>query len=435
MTFTPSFHLPLVLVSLLSLSASAAPVLTELGSGTDVAGISGDGTTICGSVGNNAFSWTASGGQVLLPGPDGGAGGKGLAASGSGSVIVGSLSGGATLVALRWFNGQVSVMTTLPGSPSPVIAKQSTASGVSANGNVIVGFSTSSTRIQEAFRQEGGVTLGLGVLPGGTGTSRANAVSADGITVVGQSSSSSGNEAFVQLKGQAMTGLGDFPGGSFTSTANAVSADGSVVVGTGAIAVANLPQSLAFRWSRTSGLTPLANPAASINGQALAISGDAKIITGTAILGGVPNAVVWTTAGGAQSLATVLASKGVNMTGLTLLNASAISADGDVIAGDGVRNGQAEGWVLHGALEALGLVTVIPLPKLAISRTSTTALLHFDAQPGYRYQIEKSPDLSAGSWSGLGTEYSPSASGAHEVTDGAAVDGEAFYRLRVEAAP
>ena len=431
MNFTPSHCLATLLAASMTCHLSATPSLSGLGSGTDVGGISGDGTTVCGSVGNTAFSWTPGGGQMILP-P---AGGKGIAASENGSVIVGSLSGGPILQALRWVDGQVTMMTTLPGTPFPAIAKQSTASGVSADGTVIVGFSTSSTRIQEAFRQDNGLTTGLGVLPGGTGTSRAIAVSADGSTVVGQSSSLSGNEAFVQRRGLPMTGLGDFPGGSFTSTANAVSGDGSVVVGTGAIAIGAIPQSAGFRWSPSSGLTPLAVPAGATNGQALAISGDAKVIGGTAIFTNGPGAVVWTTGGGAQSLASVLAAKGVNMTGWALINASAISADGDVIAGDGLRNGQAEGWVLHGALEALGLATTIPVPGLAISRTGTTALLHFDAQPGYRYQVEKSPDLSPGSWSGLGTEYTPSGSGSHDVTDGEAADGEAFYRLRVEAAP
>ena len=74
---------------------------------------------------------------------------------------------------------------------------------------------------------------GLGDLPGGIFDSRAFGVSADGSVVVGESSSASGTEAFRWTSGGGIAGLGDLPGGGFSSRANAVSGDGSVVVGLG----------------------------------------------------------------------------------------------------------------------------------------------------------------------------------------------------------
>src|SRR5262249_39285256 len=70
----------------------------------------------------------------------------------------------------------------------------------------------------------------LGLDPNGeTRQSVATAVSADGSVIVGYSTSPSGYQAFRWASG--MVGLGDVPGGTFGSAANAVSADGSVVVG------------------------------------------------------------------------------------------------------------------------------------------------------------------------------------------------------------
>ena len=72
--------------------------------------------------------------------------------------------------------------------------------------------------------------VGLGHLPGDT-NSTATGVSADGSVIVGTSSSASGSQAFRWTAGSGMVGLGYLPGGT-NSSATAVSGDGSVVVGT-----------------------------------------------------------------------------------------------------------------------------------------------------------------------------------------------------------
>ena len=97
---------------------------------------------------------------------------------------------------------------------------------------------------------------GIGDLPGGPGggfASQADGVSADGSVVVGWSSSASGTEAVVWTSDGGMVGLGDLPGGLFLSRADGVSADGSVVVG----GASPFPSSEAFIWDATNGMRSL----------------------------------------------------------------------------------------------------------------------------------------------------------------------------------
>jgi uncharacterized membrane protein len=95
-----------------------------------------------------------------------------------------------------------------------------------------------------------------------------------------------------------MVGLGDLPGGSFHSSANGVSADGSVIVGRGNSA----NNSEAFIWNSTLGM---------------------------------------------RSLKEVLTNDyGLNLTGWTLSDATAISADGLTIVGTGINpSGNSEAWI------------------------------------------------------------------------------------------
>src|SRR5262245_23843786 len=70
----------------------------------------------------------------------------------------------------------------------------------------------------------------LGDLPEGRFSSRASGISADGSVIVGTATSAHGTEAFRWTAESGMLGLGDLPGGEFMSEATGVSADGSVVV-------------------------------------------------------------------------------------------------------------------------------------------------------------------------------------------------------------
>lgn len=99
-----------------------------------------------------------------------------------------------------------------------------------------------------AFRWQNGTMTGLGDLPGGIFHSTATGVSADGSVVVGNGNTSAGVEAFRWTQASGMTGLGVLTG-TLTSYASGVSADGSVVVGTSG--------SQAFIWDQTHGMRSL----------------------------------------------------------------------------------------------------------------------------------------------------------------------------------
>jgi probable HAF family extracellular repeat protein len=124
---------------------------------------------------------------------------------------------------------------------------ESEALAISGDGFVVVGRAKntdpnqSSKSVDEAFRWEAGVMMGLGFLQDNTAKvrSEATAVSYDGSTVVGTSNvdhpdtpTASVEQAFIWVDG-VMTGLGFLTGspGPYQSVATGVSADGSVVVG------------------------------------------------------------------------------------------------------------------------------------------------------------------------------------------------------------
>jgi probable HAF family extracellular repeat protein len=195
-----------------------------------------------------------------------------LGVSADGHVVVGQSSSALGFEAFRWT--QVDGMRSLGASPN------SAAAAASAGGSVVVG------RLQDlqAFRwtQTTG-PVGLGSLPGGN-QSEALGVSADGAVVVGQGNGviggvGSGNLAFRWTEQSGMVFLGDLPGGPVTSIANGVSADGSVIVG-GSNSV--LGQE-AFRWTQTQGMVRLGDlPGGGFLSFARAISPDGGVIVGNA---------------------------------------------------------------------------------------------------------------------------------------------------------
>jgi len=113
---------------------------------------------------------------------------------------------------------------------------------------VVVGFSNdASGHGFKAFRWTAASGMvGLGFLPGGH-ESTASGVNADGTVVVGQAGEASGqHQAYRWTAASGMVGLGFLPGGH-ESTASGVNADGKVVVGQANDAS---DQHQAFRWTR-----------------------------------------------------------------------------------------------------------------------------------------------------------------------------------------
>ena len=187
----------------------------------------------------------------------------------------------------------------------PIGAGTSKATGVSADGTVVVGenyspyVGPSLTSYSTPFywTATGGMT-DLGVLAGYSAGAGATGVSADGSVIVGNGTSPSSfgtsSEAFRSAQTDGMVGLGYLPGGiPSRSSASAVSGDGSVVVGSSD--AANYT-TYAYRWTSAGGMMNLGflqNGVMGPRSEAYAISGDGGTIVGTSSAGyytvSVPN--------------------------------------------------------------------------------------------------------------------------------------------------
>ena len=125
-------------------------------------------------------------------------------------------------------------------------------------------------------------------------------------------------------------------------SAAGVSGDGSVVVGTSGHG--------ASRWTDASGWVGLGElPGGDLGSGAAAVSSDGSVIVGS--VQPAPNLVeafYWTSSGGMKRLWDVLLANGVDPAAdgwTSLAYARAISADGKTIVGEGLRNGNQEGFV------------------------------------------------------------------------------------------
>lgn len=303
-------------------------------------------------------------------------------------VIVVSL-----LLSLKLFAASFQGLGDLPGGNF-----FSVATGVSADGKAVAGYSSSTlsgASSYESFRwtAENGM-VSLGDLLGGTYTSFAQAISADGTTVVGNSKSSSGDEAFRWTQATGMVGLGDLPGGNFFSIANGVSGDGNVVVGYSASALSGT-RSEAFRWTPANGMEALGDlPGGNFNSRAFAISADGSTIVGESSSSNAPvvEAIRWTAATGMVGLGDLPG-------GITNSNAYGVSADGSVVVGNGYPPSnvhEAFRWTATGGMVGLSF---LPCDTWTIARavsddgsvivgdpqiTSCKCVFIWDAQHGIR---------------------------------------------------
>lgn len=199
---------------------------------------------------------------------------------------------------------------------------------VSANGSVIVGRSNN-----RAFRWT--VQTGAQMLPTdplGAYYAEASGVSADGSVVVGGMLNQNGYRVFRWTAQTGVQDLGTLLGySSYSSSLEggvAVSADGQVVVGT----VYNPNQSIpyrAFRWTAQTGMQDIGRLSNNPNSFAYDVSGDGSIIVGVS----GTSAFRWTANGGMEDLNQTYASLLTN--GSALYSAYAISPDGRYIVGWG----------------------------------------------------------------------------------------------------
>jgi probable HAF family extracellular repeat protein len=232
----------------------------------------------------------------------------------------------------------------IQGAPFP----SSHANGISADGLVVVGSSTSPTSFNtEAFwwtAQTG--MVGLGFLSGGN-ASAAYATTFDGSIVVGQSNGTC-NEPFrwtlsVPSTGQGVfLGLGDLPGGPCQASAFDVSDDGSVIVG---VASPTTIANEAFHWTDPNeggaGMVGLGTVTGGNRSWATAVSNDGKAVVGFSTVGKDITAFRWTSILGMTDLGDLPG-------GARYSTANAVSFDGIVVVGtsDSANGIEAFRWTL-----------------------------------------------------------------------------------------
>ncbi len=214
--------------------------------------------------------------------------------------IVGStdFAGDGNPVAFSWTSGGGFVNIGLLSGGST-----SQASGISADGSIIIGFGDEGTLPlgnTEAWLYTSGTFTTLGFLPGGN-ASQANGISADGSTIVGTSSTAPGTGGFnipnpFKYTSGTMTQLGILAGDD-QGNAWAVSQDGSVIVGESINSVTAVHTPVMWLGSITAVPIPFAT--GEINGTALAVSDDGISITGFMnAIDGIPHTFLYTSTSG-----------------------------------------------------------------------------------------------------------------------------------------
>lgn len=334
--------------------------------------ISGDGNVVVGRAesenGAEAFRWSPATGMVGLgdlPGADFFSEARG--ASQDGSVIVGTGRSELGDEPFRWTTGDGMVgLGDFPDASCGFC--QRAANGVSSDGSVVVGFASGLFNF-EAFRWTAATGMvRLGTVPDAV-QSFAEAVSADGGVVVGRTNT----EGFRWTQADGIVGLGDL-GGTLpfaVSEAYGISADGNVVVG-GARDGADQDQ--AFRWTSAGGMEGIGIlPGETINAAGDA-SADGSVIVGIArgFFTDRDTAFIWTRDAGLRNLKDVLQDDyQLDLSGWTLVAATAVSDDGQTVAGYGVGpSGFQEAWVA-----TLGPVTGLTV-AIDIEPRSTKNVVH-----------------------------------------------------------
>lgn len=234
--------------------------------------------------------------------------------SANGAVVIGDI------------DGQLAFRYTAGGGLQPLILlagwNTSSAKAVSANGSAIVGDAGLTSGHTHAFKYTDALGMqDLGTLGGDS--SFAKAVSANGMVVVGSSDVGGDTHAFKHTDALGMQDLGTFAGGSFSSAVG-VSADGKVTVGDAETAGGSIH---AFKHTDGGSMVDLGTLTGGSYSNAVAVSANGATVIGHADdASGVFHAFKHTT-GPLQDLGT--------MAGGTVSTATAVSADGAIVVGWG----------------------------------------------------------------------------------------------------
>jgi probable HAF family extracellular repeat protein len=283
------------------------------GNSSHIYGISADGSSVVGVSTNSnyeerAFRWTPVNGMENL-GTLGGSKSKALALSADGSVIVGSSDNSdGVRRAFKW--------TEANGMQDLGVSDYSEAVAVSDDGSIIV-YNDGMDGLAYRWTSSGG-SINLGTLGGNSTT--ATDISSDGSVIVGYSYDSTNNPyAFRWVSESGMEKIG-----TYYSFARAVSGDGNTVTGseTGAAGLHR-----AFRWTSSGGFE--FNIAGNFT-YGLAASYDGAIIVGDG------DGAIQITTSGVENLNQVYST--LLTGGSVLDDATGISSNGLFIVGNGTNS-------------------------------------------------------------------------------------------------
>lgn len=403
-----------------SLGLSSAQFI-PLGAGTSVTGITADGSVVCGtSGGNRAFIWTAEHGLRDLGVPSGASESR---AAGVGihnhNVVVAVNTNAGTSRARRW-EGSPSGVGTFAGLPRLNGTLEWTATGLGSDGGEywISGFSTSggdgNGRRAARYTRGADATVSFPLPASGHDHSDFHAVADNGwcggqYQYKGTAPTGGARNAMIYMGGTQCVGLHTLLGApttSYEAVVKAMSRDGSTRGGW-----SYYPGGGAFQrpaiWK--SSVTPMAIPFipggdGDNSGEILALDAEGHLAGGysyrRAATDGPREALIWDAVNGTRRYQSVLTDQyGLDLEGWSLQEIRAISASGEAIAGNGVRQGVSQGWLV--------LQVTPSKPTLDTSPDSQRVCPGGSAV----FQIDPVPDALAYRW----------------LKDGAALDEDAHH--------
>jgi probable HAF family extracellular repeat protein len=289
-----------LLASTIQIGADHKALLIELDRRSSAlpAAMSASGAVVAGVINDtlNAFYWMPTTGLVFAGGV------AANAVSRDGRTIVGSAkdSRSVTQAAIWLRASEWRLLGSFPNA-EPCDASLGLATGVSSDGEVVVGSARNGCTFARAFRwteSTGMVDLGSSVEGR---TSLATGVSADGMVVVGYQTRADGFQQGARWVGNRQELIPSAPGGvGYVGSAMATNRDGSIVVGRVCVPGINILQS-AWVWRAQGGTTCMPppqirpSPGPLIIVEAAATSDDGQVIGGSQNVGGSPdsNAVIW----------------------------------------------------------------------------------------------------------------------------------------------
>lgn len=345
-TFTPLGHLPG------PYPATSAVDVSEHG-----AFVAGTSRSYVGYWGE-AYRWDSDQGMVglgLLPGHN--QSHAGAISPDGGSVVGYGVAAPNNWEAFAWSSDTgMFGLGDLPGGGFLSVAR-----GVSRNGSVIVGNGTIEATgwnqdTSEAFiwtAQSG--MIGLGTISPGSGkpSSTAYDVSADGRVIVGYSTSEEGGQAFRWTPDDGMVGLGVIDPEHYGSSAYAVSNNGLWAVGTSPTGTDDGHATQAVLWTPDGDIIGLGWPQGLGNPRTTArdVTDDGRIVVGDVASIREGGAFLWTPDDGMRLLADVLRedySFDVGELGWRLDSVDGISPDGLTLVGTGRSpDGYGEPWMVQ----------------------------------------------------------------------------------------